>query len=152
MCARAWDYRCSRYVMFLAVPNLLLAVGMRQSLVTVSAPAFRTCSGEPTSHPPPRHTPAGRQLTVSTQTAGPNVTITVTDTGEGIAAGHLPLIFERFYRADTGRDRAHCGSGIGLTIARALIAAHDGTLTAARDASSTGARFTITLPGAANPG
>lgn len=68
--------------------------------------------------------------------------ITVADTGDGIAADHLPHIFERFYRADTARDRAHGGSGIGLTIARALIAAHGSTLTAA----STGTKFTITLP------
>jgi two-component system sensor histidine kinase BaeS len=99
-----------------------------------------------------RHTPPGGQVTVTTQTAGPSVTITVTDTGDGIAAGHLPHIFERFYRADAGRDRAHGGSGIGLTIARALIAAHGGTLTAASDGPGTGARFTITLPGATNPG
>jgi signal transduction histidine kinase len=98
-----------------------------------------------------RHTPPGGQVTVSTQTAGPDVTITVTDTGDGIAAEHLPHIFERFYRADTARDRAHGGSGIGLTIARALITAHGGTLTAASGGPGTGAQFTITLPGAANP-
>jgi hypothetical protein len=63
--------------------------------------------------------------------AGPDVTITVADTGDGIAADHLPHIFERFYRADPARDRAHGGSGIGLAIARALIAAHGSTLTAA---------------------
>ena len=95
-----------------------------------------------------RHTPPGGQVTVGTELAGPDVTITVADTGDGIAAGHLPHIFERFYRADTARDRAHGGSGIGLTIARALITAHGGTLTAASDGPGTGARFTITLPAA----
>jgi two-component system sensor histidine kinase BaeS len=93
-----------------------------------------------------RHTPPRGQVTVSTQQAGTNVEITVTDTGEGIAAEHLPHVFERFYRADAARDRAHGGSGIGLTIARALITAHGGTLTAASDGPGTGARFTITLP------
>jgi Histidine kinase-, DNA gyrase B-, and HSP90-like ATPase len=83
--------------------------------------------------------------------AGPDVTITVADTGDGIAADHLPHIFERFYRADTARDRAHGGSGIGLTIARALIAAHGSTLTAASGGPGTGAQFTITLPGAQIP-
>lgn len=72
--------------------------------------------------------------------------ITVADTGDGIAADHLPHIFERFYRADTARDRAYGGSGIGLTIARALIAAHGSTLTAASGGAGTGAQFTITLP------
>ena len=95
-----------------------------------------------------RHTPPGGQVTVSTETAGPGVTITVTDTGEGIAPEHLPHIFERFYRADTARDQAHGGSGIGLTIARALVTAHGGALTAASDGPGTGAQFTITVPGA----
>jgi signal transduction histidine kinase len=99
-----------------------------------------------------RHTPPGGQVAVSTEAAGPDVVITVTDSGAGIAAEHLPHIFERFYRADTARDRAHGGSGIGLTIGRALVTAHGGTLTAASDGPGTGARFTITLPGAANPG
>jgi signal transduction histidine kinase len=86
--------------------------------------------------------------------AGLDVTITVADTGDGIAAGRLPHIFERFYRADPARDRAHGGSGIGLTIARALIAAHGSTLTAASGGpgtgtgTGTGTQFTITLPGA----
>jgi two-component system, OmpR family, sensor histidine kinase BaeS len=93
-----------------------------------------------------RHTPPGGQVTVSTGGAGQNLTITVTDTGEGIAPEHLPHIFERFYRSDTARDRTRGGSGIGLTIARALVAAHGGTLTAASDGQGAGARFTITLP------
>jgi signal transduction histidine kinase len=99
-----------------------------------------------------RHTPPGGQVTTSTGKTGPDVEITISDTGEGIAAEHLPHIFERFYRADAARDRAHGGSGIGLTIARALITAHGGTLTAASDGPGTGTRFTITLPGSANSG
>lgn len=99
-----------------------------------------------------RHTPPGGQVTVAAEPAGHALRITVTDTGEGIAAGHLPHIFERFYRADPARDRAHGGSGIGLTIASALVTAHGGTLTAASDGPGTGARFTITLPaGRASP-
>jgi signal transduction histidine kinase len=93
-----------------------------------------------------RHTPPGGQVTVSTGASAQNLTITVCDTGEGVAAEHLPHIFERFYRADTARDRARGGSGIGLTIARALVTAHGGTLTATSDGPGTGARFTITLP------
>jgi signal transduction histidine kinase len=99
-----------------------------------------------------RHTPPGGLVTISTQTAGPSVTISVTDTGEGIPAGLLPHIFERFYRADAARDRAHGGSGIGLTIARALITAHGGTLTAESGGPGAGARFTVTLPGAIRSG
>jgi signal transduction histidine kinase len=98
-----------------------------------------------------RHTPPGGQVIVSTESDGPAVKITVTDTGEGIAAEHLPHVFERFYRADAARDRAHGGSGIGLTIARALITAHGGTLIAASGGPGTGAQFTITLPAATDP-
>lgn len=93
-----------------------------------------------------RHTPAGGHVTVGTSPAGADVAITVTDTGDGIAAEHLPRVFDRFYRADTARDRAHGGSGIGLTIARALVTSHGGTITAASDGPGTGARFTVTLP------
>jgi signal transduction histidine kinase len=93
-----------------------------------------------------RHTTPGGNVTVTTQLAGPAVEITITDSGDGIAAEHLPHIFERFYRADTARDRAHGGSGIGLTIAKALITAHGGTLTAASGGPGTGAQFTIMLP------
>jgi signal transduction histidine kinase len=88
----------------------------------------------------------GGQVTVSTAATGPNLTIVVADSGDGISPEHLPHIFERFYRADTARDRARGGSGIGLTIARALISAHGGTLLAESDGPGTGAAFTITLP------
>lgn len=93
-----------------------------------------------------RHTPAGGQVTIDAATgreAG-TITLTVTDTGEGIPAEHLPHVFERFYRADTARDRDHGGSGIGLAIVKALVEAHGGRI----DVSSSGAgtAFTITMP------
>lgn len=95
-----------------------------------------------------RHTPPGGEVTVTVRarSSGPEVQITVTDSGEGLAAEHLPNIFERFYRADPARDRAHGGAGIGLAIARALITAHGGTITASSGGQGLGARFTITLP------
>jgi signal transduction histidine kinase len=74
------------------------------------------------------------------------VRVTVTDTGEGIAAEHLPHIFERFYRADTARDRAHGGSGIGLAISKALVEAHGGTIAAGSRGLGHGATFTVVLP------
>jgi hypothetical protein len=102
-------------------------------------------SGEALGHIPSGGIEGGAFRIRARLPAGPGV-ITVADTGDGIAADHLPHIFERFYRADTARDRAHGGSGIGLTIARALIAAHGSTLTAASGGAGTGAQFTITLP------
>ncbi|WP_258008847.1 cell wall metabolism sensor histidine kinase WalK, partial [Rhodococcus sp. ENV425] len=77
-----------------------------------------------------RHTPAGGTVTVATTAVDGEAGITVTDTGDGIAAEHLSHLFDRFYRADPARRRQEGGSGIGLTIARALVEAHGGTLTA----------------------
>ncbi len=71
---------------------------------------------------------------------------TVTDSGIGIDPAHLPHIFERFYRVDPSRARTTGGSGVGLTISRAICEAHGGTLTVHSDGLGTGATFTITLP------
>ncbi|OBK65268.1 hypothetical protein A5654_20640 [Mycolicibacterium fortuitum] len=68
----------------------------------------------------------------------------MTDTGEGIPAEHLPHVFERFYRADTARDRDHGGSGIGLAIVKALVEAHGGRIDVS--SSGSGTSFTITMP------
>lgn len=99
-----------------------------------------------------RHTPPGGSVCAATAALpdGKGVRITVTDTGDGIAPEHLPHVFERFYRADAARDQARGGSGIGLTIARGLVTAHGGTLTAASGGPGTGACFTITLPSGRN--
>lgn len=94
-----------------------------------------------------RHTPAGGNVTVATRILGRGRTeITVTDTGAGIAPDHLDHLFDRFYRADTARDRNHGGSGIGLTIARALVEAHAGRIHAHSEGPGCGARFTLELP------
>lgn len=93
-----------------------------------------------------RHTPAGGTVRVGARTDAGDVLITVADDGDGIAAEHLPHVFDRFYRADTARDRDHGGSGIGLTIARALTEAHGGDLTAASDGAGRGSIFTVRLP------
>ena len=93
-----------------------------------------------------RHTPVGGEVRVAVSTTGGFAALSVIDTGEGIASEHLPRVFDRFYRVDDARDRAHGGSGIGLAIALAIARAHGGTLTAASDGPGTGARFTMRLP------
>lgn len=94
-----------------------------------------------------RHTPRGGSVTVSSHRRDNTfIDIVVEDTGDGIASEHLPHIFDRFYRTDTSRNRDAGGSGIGLTIARALAEAHHGTLTATSLGPGHGARFTLALP------
>jgi len=93
-----------------------------------------------------RHTPPGGHVEVSVASRRGSVQVTVADDGDGIPAEHLPHVFERFYRADPARGRATGGSGIGLTIARALVRAHDGDIRADSAGPGCGARFVVTLP------
>lgn len=93
-----------------------------------------------------RHTPAGGRVEVGWSRDGDEVEVSVADTGEGIAAAHLPRVFERFYRADRARSRSSGGSGIGLTIARAIVQAHGGRIRAESPGAGRGARIVVTLP------
>ena len=93
-----------------------------------------------------RHTPAGGIVTVSARQVDDEIDITVTDTGEGITPDHLPHVFERFYRGDAARSRGHSGSGIGLTISKAIVDAHHGTIRALSQGPGQGATFVVTLP------
>ncbi len=96
-----------------------------------------------------QYTPAGGKVAVSAQRSGKEVQIAVADTGLGLAAEHLPHVFDRFYRVDKSRSRAAGGSGIGLTIARHLVEAHGGQLRAESAGPGLGSTFTFSLPVAA---
>lgn len=100
-----------------------------------------------------RYTPPGGRVTLSAAAgADGRATLTVADTGTGIAAEHLPHIFDRFYRADVSRSRDTGGRGLGLAITRHLIEAHGGTIEA-DSTEGAGTTFTIRLPLVAdNPG
>ena len=71
------------------------------------------------------------------------VALAVSDTGVGIPEDQLPLIFERFYRADAAR--AEEGTGLGLSIARQIAEAHGGTIQA-RSKPGEGSTFVLLLP------
>lgn len=93
-----------------------------------------------------RHTPAGGTARVVVDAERTGATLKVIDTGEGFDPANAERLFERFYRADTSRTRTTAGSGIGLTIARAIVQAHGGTLTASSEGPGTGATFRIHFP------
>ena len=93
-----------------------------------------------------RYTPAGGAVQVRAEQQQDSVTFQVADSGIGIVPEHLPHVFERFYRVDKARSRALGGSGIGLTISRAIAEAHDGQIWAASPGPGQGATFSLTLP------
>jgi len=94
-----------------------------------------------------RHTPRGGTVTLACRSIDNNwVEFIVRDSGEGIEPEHLTHLFDRFYRADTARNRQQGGSGIGLTITRALVEAHGGGISASSPGRGRGATFTVRLP------
>ncbi len=96
-----------------------------------------------------RYTPAGGSVELSAARQEGAIVFHVADTGVGIAPEQLPHLFERFYRVDKARSRALGGSGIGLTIARAVVAAHAGHIGASSPGLGLGATLSFTLPVAA---
>ncbi|GLU50147.1 sensor histidine kinase [Nocardiopsis ansamitocini] len=92
-----------------------------------------------------RHTPPGGRVTVRAFRVHREVVVEVEDTGEGIASDHLPLLFDRFWRADKSRSRRTGGSGLGLAIVRQIVELHGGRATAASTPGE-GSVFTLALP------
>jgi len=93
-----------------------------------------------------RYTPAPGRVAVAAERRGAAVAITVTDSGVGLAPAHLAHLFERFYRVDRSRSRALGGTGVGLTIAKALVEAMGGQIRAESAGLGCGSVFTVTLP------
>ena len=100
-----------------------------------------------------RHTPDSGSITVSIGTVPeaddhmnrPYLSVSIANTGEGIAAEHLPHIFDRFYRAEPSRARSEGGAGLGLAIVKQLVEAHSGKVWA-ESSPGKGSTFYIALP------
>jgi two-component system sensor histidine kinase BaeS len=93
-----------------------------------------------------RHTPDGGRLELRGERRGDRIRLAVRDTGTGIPPEHLPHVFDRFYKADPARVAStQSGSGLGLSIVRAIVERHGGTVTAF-NAPEGGALFEVMLP------
>ncbi len=94
-----------------------------------------------------KYTPPGGRVSLGLSDQGATVTLTVGDTGIGIAAGDLPHIFDRFWRADVARSREgeRPGVGLGLAITKWIAEAHGGTIQV-QSRPGRGTIFTVTLP------
>ena len=92
-----------------------------------------------------RHTPAGGAITVSARQKDKLLEVEIKDSGLGIDPADLPYIFERFYRADRSRTGSTGGSGLGLSIVKAIISAHGGAIRA-ESAPGAGTCIFFTLP------
>ncbi|MDT8902126.1 ATP-binding protein [Anaeroselena agilis] len=92
-----------------------------------------------------KFTPSGGRVTVACAQDAGSAVITVEDTGVGIPAADLPLIFDRFYRVDKARVREGGGSGLGLSIVKFIVDTLGGTI-AVKSKAGEGTTFTITLP------
>jgi two-component system CheB/CheR fusion protein len=88
----------------------------------------------------------GANVRVAVRVEGNEAVITVADTGLGLEADSIPLIFEKFRQVDGSTTRAQGGLGLGLSIAQRLAQLHGGTITAASDGLGKGSTFTVTLP------
>lgn len=95
-----------------------------------------------------QYTSTGGTVTVTAEEHPPELWVTISDTGIGITAEHLPHLFTRFYRVDKSRSRAGGGSGVGLTITKHLVEAHGGRVWADSDGPGQGSVFGFALAAA----
>jgi PAS domain S-box-containing protein len=93
-----------------------------------------------------KFTPPGGQVTVDVSSDGTHALVSVTDTGRGIVGSLLPFVFDRFKQGEDGSSPLRTGLGLGLTLAREMVHAHQGTIVAASPGEGLGATFTIRLP------
>lgn len=95
-------------------------------------------------------TPPGGVITLHTDRVGDRVRLLISDTGPGIAAEHLPFLFDPFYRVDPARTTSEGGIGFGLTIAKLLTEMYQGTITVESQVG-VGSCFTLSFPAVPQP-
>ena len=93
-----------------------------------------------------KFTPRGGQVEVLVQRVNSHVELSVSDTGVGIPATFLPLVFDRFSQRDGSSTRAHGGLGLGLAICKQLVELHAGSIRVSSLGEGHGATFTVQLP------
>jgi CheY-like chemotaxis protein/anti-sigma regulatory factor (Ser/Thr protein kinase) len=93
-----------------------------------------------------KFTPKGGRVQITLERVNSHVEIAVSDTGRGVQADFLPLLFERFQQAETGTTRSQGGLGLGLAIVRNIVELHGGTVFAESAGEGQGSTFTVKLP------
>jgi PAS domain S-box-containing protein len=93
-----------------------------------------------------KFTPRGGYIRIRLAAGDGDAEMTVSDSGEGIAADVLPYVFERFRQEDSSSTRAHAGLGLGLALVRHAVEAHGGAVTAESPGKGQGATFVVRLP------
>jgi signal transduction histidine kinase len=93
-----------------------------------------------------RFTPPGGHIQLRAREIGSSIEVTVTDTGIGISAEAIPLLFQRFWQAESVQSREHGGLGLGLALARHFIELHGGHISASSPGLGHGATFRVVLP------
>lgn len=93
-----------------------------------------------------KYSPSGSEVKLTTTRKDKSLLLSVADKGQGIKASELPRIFDRFYRADTSRNKDQAnGYGLGLAIAKKIVELHNGTIEV-KSAPGKGSVFTVALP------
>ena len=92
-----------------------------------------------------KHAPKDGRVILMTEAVEDELKISVRDNGSGIPEESIPRLFERFYRADTGRSRNEGGTGLGLAIVKHIVQLHGGSVSAANNSDDKGATFSFTL-------
>ena len=121
----------------LAIPEQLVVLAEADGLAQVLANLLQNAS---------RYTPAGGRAEIIAEARRSHVVVSISNTGDGIPAGDLAHVFDRFYRVEKSRDVARGGAGIGLAIVKQVVEKSGGRVGVDSTAGST--KFWFSLPAA----